>query len=181
MTIRGMSQQYALPPFIPAPLDFTQSLRPVKKVVAKRRIPPPPPQAIIESAQTREPIPEPESCFKRLILSSGGVRFEGEDFRRLCRPLVYMFLKDGVSLYIGFSAGGLARPSQRRHHAKIARDEADELLIWPTRTKADAKELESILIFVMRPKYNRRLPLDPMKKTMIGTAMLREVRLRHIA
>ena len=93
-----------------------------------------------------------------------------------------MFLKDNTPLYIGFSAAGLARPSQNAHHAKRARQEADEILIWPTKTEADARELESILIFAMQPKYNRRRPADPMKKIVLGVSRLTQIdRAKHVA
>jgi hypothetical protein len=174
--------QYVVPLFIPARLDFGERRKPFKKTLVKRLAPPPPVATTQPPARSIEPLPDPGACFKRLILPSGGVRFDGEEFRRLCRPLVYMFLKDNTPLYIGFSAAGLARPSQNAHHAKRARQEADEILIWPTKTEADARELESILIFAMQPKYNRRRPADPMKKIVLGVSRLTQIdRAKHVA
>ena len=91
----------------------------------------------------------------RDVLPCGGTRFIGQDFRDLCGPQVYLFLKDGMPLYIGMSGNGIERCGGVRHQqAKRARNECDEVLIYPCRDKGSARRLEGLLIGRMGPKYN---------------------------
>jgi hypothetical protein len=113
-----------------------------------------------------------ESEFEKLTLPNGGSRFKGEDFRQMCGPIVYMFLKDNDVLYVGMSSCGLARPGSRQHHmADSARQDCDEVLIWPTKSAAAAIELESLLIAVFRPLQNKRIqsslvPIIPLRSAI---------------
>jgi excinuclease UvrABC nuclease subunit len=92
-----------------------------------------------------------ESC----VVPESGQRFNGEDFRMLLKPCVYLFMKDGSPLYIGMSKNGIARPAGANHRQFAAREECDEVLIYPCNSERDAKYLEELLICKTKPKYNR--------------------------
>ena len=96
--------------------------------------------------------------FSRLIKGIGA-RFTGEDFRSLCKPTVYMFLRNGEPLYVGYSRQGLGRALNTHKQADKARQECDEVLTWPCRDVISAQQVERILIAHCRPVYNVRCQL----------------------
>ncbi len=92
-----------------------------------------------------------------LIASRTGFSFKGDDFRKLCGPIVYIFMLKGKALYVGMSSEGLARPGGKHHHqADRARAGCDEVMIWECVSVAAAKQLEAILIEKARPLFNQR-------------------------
>lgn len=93
--------------------------------------------------------------FDSCIVPCAGARFRGEQFRLLSGPCVYMFFAACEPLYIGVSSLGVARPAGR-HHMEIARQEADEVLIWPCRSEELAVALEGMLLSRIDTKYNHR-------------------------
>ena len=61
---------------------------------------------------------------------NSGIEFNGADVRRLNNPCVYMFMRDGKALYVGFSAKGLQRVFSANHkEAGLARKECDNLQV----------------------------------------------------
>ena len=113
-------------------------------------------------------IEEPEKVFSKLLLPFGGVRFDACTFCMLSGPLVYVFTKNGAALYVGYSANGVGRAASPTHQHKRAREEADEVFIWPTADTATAMELEATLIFTLRPLYNKQRPADLRKAHLLG-------------
>src|SRR6266478_1822248 len=92
-----------------------------------------------------------------LVIPDAGQSFKGDDFRSLCLPCVYLFMKEGLPIYIGASISGISRPAQRAHGQAIkALGECDEVRIHPCKSVDAAFELESILIAKCKPKYNIR-------------------------
>jgi|SRR6266550_5026595 len=92
-----------------------------------------------------------------LVIPDAGQSFRGNDFRSLCLPCVYLFMKEGLPIYIGASSSGISRPAQRGHRQSIrALKECDEVRIHPCKSIEAAFELESILIAKCQPKYNNR-------------------------
>lgn len=51
----------------------------------------------------------------RFIVPGSGVRFAGEELKRLLRPCVYVFVKNDLALYVGVSRNGLNRPFRVDH------------------------------------------------------------------
>lgn len=88
-------------------------------------------------------------------IPGAGQRFSGEDFRDLLRPGVYAFFKGGKPLYVGTSYSILQRAAYRDHNAKRAREEADEVFMFPCISKEAADSLETYLIGKMRPRDNK--------------------------
>ena len=98
----------------------------------------------------------PEQEIETLIIPNSGQSFTGDDFRMLLKPIVYMFMKAGLPLYVGMSRRGITRPSGAHHVAK-AREECDEVKIFPCINEGAAYRLEQILISRTNPLYNERL------------------------
>jgi len=65
-----------------------------------------------------------------------------------------MFLEDGQPLYVGMGENALARASQAKHHKAYIRESADEIRIWPCVSLEAAKELETLLLGRLRPRFN---------------------------
>jgi len=92
-----------------------------------------------------------------LVVEGAGQSFKGDDFRMLCRPCVYVFLKDELPIYVGMSGYGMQRAAQHKHpQAEIARAECDEVRVFPCRSRNAAIKLETLLIGKTQPKYNER-------------------------
>lgn len=90
----------------------------------------------------------------------------------MVRPCVYLFLKDGVPLYIGSSANGLVRFACPNHHRRGIREVADDIqVIWCSTTE-HARELEQHLIRKLHPKTNGRGKNSPLQviDDLIATA-----------
>ena len=91
-----------------------------------------------------------------LIIPDSGQSFKGDDFRKLCLPCVYMFMENGLPIYIGMSSSGISRPSQSAHRQWcLARKECDEVRIYPCKSVDAAVKLERILLCRTQPKHNR--------------------------
>lgn len=91
----------------------------------------------------------------QLVVSDSGSEFKGSDVRQWLQPCVYVFLRDGRALYVGYSSTGIARALAKRHLSGWkAREECDQLKVWTCRNAKDAKELEDILIGRLQPLYN---------------------------
>lgn len=92
-----------------------------------------------------------------LVIPDAGQSFKGDDFRSLCLPCVYLFMKEGLPIYIGAGSSGISRAAQSNHRQWCyARKECDEVRIYPCKSIDAAFELESILIAKCQPKYNKR-------------------------
>lgn len=86
-----------------------------------------------------------------------GLVFSGEELRSLLRPCVYIMLKNNEVLYVGVSNCGMSRVTAKIHkQANKARQECDTLKIQPMKSIAAARELESMLINKLGPKYNAK-------------------------
>jgi hypothetical protein len=91
-----------------------------------------------------------------LLSADSGIRFQGDDFRSLCGPQVYVFMRSGEPLYVGMSSNGIERPASVRHkQAAKARAECDEVLIYPCKSVNAAIKAETILISLLKPTYNK--------------------------
>lgn len=91
------------------------------------------------------------------IIPDSGVRFAGQELKRLSKPCVYLFIKNDLALYVGMSKNGLARPFSVGHGAaKRCMDDCDELLVYYCHSVEAAVECETILIDLFKPKYNKR-------------------------
>src|ERR1700693_1809122 len=104
-----------------------------------------------------------------LVLPEAGQQFKAEDFRQLIGPGVYVFLCNGVPVYVGMSNDNLlGRAAGNRHHKAIARNECDEVRLFPCKTSAAARELETYLINKCRPKYNETKIVSELSR-LLGT------------
>ena len=83
-----------------------------------------------------------------------GVVISASAFRRLDSPLVYVFLRDSLPLYVGMSKYGISRPKSKRHGASGARDQSDEVRLYFCRDAKHAHVLEAYLISKFQPPYN---------------------------
>lgn len=100
----------------------------------------------------------PKDLFNSFVMPSGGFRFEGRDFRRMCGPQVYMFLLRDEVLYVGMSGAGMSRAGQRNHRqAARARDVCDEVLLWPTYDIDSARKMEALMVKSLLPRFNLRM------------------------
>jgi hypothetical protein len=100
---------------------------------------------------------EYKSLFDLLTIPDAGASFKGCDARTLCGPVVYMFSLERRPLYIGMSKNGIGRVFSPHKQADKAREECDELLIFPTPTVEAAMELEELMVSLFEPMYNKRL------------------------
>lgn len=90
-----------------------------------------------------------------LVVEGAGQSFKGDDFRMLCKPCVYMFMKNGLPIYVGMSRNGISRPASRAHaQAEHARSECDEVKIYPCVSEDAARNLEEMLIAKTQPPHN---------------------------
>lgn len=83
-----------------------------------------------------------------------GVVLDAGVFRRLNTPLVYVFLKDQLPLYVGLSTKGIARPYTKNHGAAQARAICHDVRVYFCREVRHAHALESYLIAKFQPPYN---------------------------
>lgn len=70
-------------------------------------------------------------------------------------PIVYIFYKHKVPLYVGFSAKGLNRPFHPGHHKHTVRDMADTIRILTFDDVDEARAAEQQLIYWFAPEYNQ--------------------------
>ena len=96
------------------------------------------------------------------IIESVKDRFAGEGYEFPASfltiafgPIVYVLISDNEAIYVGSSAFGLERPGKRSHQeAHRAKLEANRVCIYPCVDEQAARDVESALIFVLKPKYN---------------------------
>jgi len=77
------------------------------------------------------------------------------DLRKIIRPCVYAFVKQGVPLYIGSSANGMLRFGSPDHHQADIRASADEIGVLWFENVEQAQDIEKRLIRALEPLYNR--------------------------
>lgn len=92
----------------------------------------------------------------QLVIPSAGQKLQGSDFRDLCRPGVYVFMRRGKPLYIGMAKRMLGRIGSLHRQAESAIEECDEVLLYPCVSVKAAVELEIILIGKLKPTYNKQ-------------------------
>lgn len=96
-----------------------------------------------------------DAKIESLVVGGAGQRFKGNDFRDLRKPGVYVFLQNGLPLYVGMSKMLLGRVGHKHRQAERAINECDEVLLYPCVSEEAAKELETLLIGKLHPKYNQ--------------------------
>jgi excinuclease UvrABC nuclease subunit len=87
-------------------------------------------------------------------LFSGTTILTREHLRFLTQPCVYKFAKEGEVLYVGMSKKGILRVLCNEHHARKARDLADEILIEWCRSESAARTVQQREIRIYKPPYN---------------------------
>ena len=92
-----------------------------------------------------------------LALPNAGQSFNGNDFRDLLRPGVYVAMLGELPLYAGMSNQLLRRVGGSHKQASAAFAECDRVLLYPCASVEAARELEAILLSRLQPKYNVRL------------------------
>lgn len=96
------------------------------------------------------------ACLQNVAPTAESEIFTKDYVRRISRPCVYLFMKDGEPLYIGSSANGLLRFADPSHHRKEVRSDADEIrVLWFKKTWHD-RSAEERLIKKLRPRFNNR-------------------------
>jgi hypothetical protein len=93
---------------------------------------------------------------KKLVCGQA-MEFGAEALRYLNGPGVYMYIRDDKALYVGSSRSLMGRAGSRKHDKRgVFIYDATSLIMFPTRTHADALKLEDQLIFELRPEHNKR-------------------------
>jgi len=91
----------------------------------------------------------------QFAIPEAGQQFKASDFRALLNPGVYLYILGEVPLYVGLGKCLLYRESDPKHkQAKRARAEADTVKLYPCVSFQAARDLETILIGRIKPKYN---------------------------
>lgn len=95
---------------------------------------------------------------EELVIEGAGQSFKGIDFRQLLNPGVYILLKNEQPIYIGMGNRLIYSLSRHKSHYKRtqALEQCDQILVYPCKSVAAAKELESMLISAAQPKHNSR-------------------------
>ena len=71
-------------------------------------------------------------------------------------PGVYIFASGKDALYVGKGNNCLSRAVSSQHQRHDVLPESTDVTIIPCPTEDEAKELESRLIALFRPRYNKR-------------------------
>jgi hypothetical protein len=94
--------------------------------------------------------------------------FTKKQFNELTGPCVYMFIRKGTVLYVGYSNVGVRRFLAFGHQASEARYEADEIRVFwlpssssVNRRRQEALFAEAVAIYLLQPRYNKTLDHDP--------------------
>lgn len=90
------------------------------------------------------------------IESNGYQTFSQKDIGLIKSPCVYLFIKDGVALYIGSSKNGLERVIHGSHHRADVREQADKIEVIWCKKEQHARDLELQMIRKLQPRFNRR-------------------------
>jgi len=77
------------------------------------------------------------------------------DFESLLKPCVYVFYHGNIVLYVG-SGACAARPLGSSHHQRLARSEADKIVLHTCESVTAARRLEAAMILKLKPTHNRR-------------------------
>ena len=113
----------------------------------------------IYSGMTEEEV----EAFSSLIIKGSGIMFPGDEVPGLNRPCIYLFVHEGVALYVGKSRNGLSRVFASVHkQAELSRLICSELYVWFCETAKLAAEAENFLIYTLEPRFNKRLKM-PLK------------------
>jgi hypothetical protein len=76
------------------------------------------------------------------------------EITQFCSPLVYIFWKDTVPLYVGMAAKGISRPLSANHHRSDARKESTHIELRFVNSDIEAFDLETQLIQELKPLHN---------------------------
>jgi hypothetical protein len=90
-----------------------------------------------------------KDCF-----SGGGYEFPTRFLSILNKPMVYVFLRGGKALYVGFSGKGIDRPANPWHDQREVIATATRLCIYPCVSEEAARKVEATLILLLKPKHN---------------------------
>lgn len=82
--------------------------------------------------------------------------FTNAAVRRITRPCVYLFLKEGRALYVGTSVNGFCRFGSPDHNRAQVRNHADEIRVLWFDNASWALEIEKRLIRDLEPPFNTR-------------------------
>lgn len=88
------------------------------------------------------------------ILGDSPYKIDGNVFRLLLSPCVYIFMQGYSVLYVGMSVRGLSRVSNPAHAQQEAIETCESVYFLPCRDEQDARTLESKLIRQLQPKFN---------------------------
>lgn len=91
----------------------------------------------------------------RQINSSNRLVLTETQYNWLRGPLVYVWLRGEVPMYVGQSAIGGSRPFDPKHHAMQEIEDGDRVALIPMRNKQGAEELEEALLIRPQPTKNR--------------------------
>ena len=103
-----------------------------------------------------------------LVVPNAGQSFNGNDFRELLRPGVYVAMLGDDVLYVGMSNQLLRRVGGKHKQAEKAFAECDKVQLYPCVSVLAARELETILIGRLNPKYNVRRRKAFIVKDLLG-------------
>lgn len=102
-----------------------------------------------------------------LVIPEAGQQFKGNDFRDLCKPGVYIFMKNGKPLYVGMSDALIHRAAAKNHRQAVrSRAECDKVLLYPCLSIAAAKQLETLLISRLHPPSNENSKRTLLRKSL---------------
>ena len=91
-----------------------------------------------------------------LVSPNAGQKFKGNDFRDLCKPGVYLYMRGSEALYVGMGKSVMTRASSSgtQYGRQLAIADCDLVLLYPCVSVKAALELEMLMIGKMKPKYN---------------------------
>ena len=84
-----------------------------------------------------------------------GLEFSGAVAVALAGPLVYVWLREEIALYVGHSQSGIGRPFSPQHH-RVRPEPTDRVLVYFVATAAEARRLETLLIHRLQPRDNQQ-------------------------
>jgi len=80
--------------------------------------------------------------------------FSAADVAYWRRPIVYVWYRDKVPYYVGYSSQGIVRPVSPSHHVIKTLAPEDSIRIWFFDTAREASEAEKRFIRWLRPFHN---------------------------
>jgi excinuclease UvrABC nuclease subunit len=100
------------------------------------------------------------------VIPGAGQQFDGDDFRDLRRPGVYVFMFEGSALYVGMASMLLRRIGGFHKQAQDAIDGCDRVFVYPCVSLEAALELEKLLICQLKPRDNVNSRLNYIKQRL---------------